>query len=117
MHPNKQTVNRYMDAFGKSDHAAVLACLTDDVEWVIPGAFHLHGKAAFDQEIENPAFVGSPIISVTRLTEENNIVVAEGTVRTTRKEGDMLFLHFCDVFEMQDAKIKRLTAYLMPVKE
>jgi hypothetical protein len=35
-----------------------------------PGAFHLRGKAAFDGEIENDAFVGRPTIRVTRLVEE-----------------------------------------------
>jgi ketosteroid isomerase-like protein len=69
---NKQTVERYMEAFRTSDHAAVLSCLTDDVEWVLPGAFHLRGKEAFDREIENEAFVGRPTIDVTRLVEEDD---------------------------------------------
>jgi ketosteroid isomerase-like protein len=59
-----------MDAFTRTDHAEVLSCLTDDVEWLIPGAFHITGKDAFDKEIENDAFVGSPAISVTRMTEK-----------------------------------------------
>src|SRR5262245_44582630 len=78
---NKQTVQKYMEGFTKSDHAAILACLTDDVEWFIPGAFRVVGKAAFNKEIENDAFVGSPTIKVTRMTEEHNVVVAEGSVR------------------------------------
>jgi ketosteroid isomerase-like protein len=114
---NKQVVQRYMDAFASSDHAAVLSCLTDDVEWVIPGAFHLTGKAAFDKEIENDAFVGNPAIGVTRMTEEHDVVVAEGRVRTERRAGGFLNLVFCDVFEMRDAKIRRLTSYLMEVPE
>jgi ketosteroid isomerase-like protein len=115
--PNKQTVRKYMEAFTKSDHATILSCLTEDVEWVIPGVFHRTGKAAFDKEIENEAFVGSPTIKVTRLVEENNIVVAEGSVRSARKDGGVLKAVFCDVFEMQGAKIKRLTSYLMETKE
>ena len=62
----------------------VLSCLTDGVEWVIPGRsgfFHIQGKDAFDKEIENEAFTGSPIIAVTRITEENDVVLAEGSVR------------------------------------
>jgi ketosteroid isomerase-like protein len=113
MSQNKQTVERYMEAFARTDHAEVLACLTDDVEWVIPGAFHLHGKEQFDGEIENDAFEGSPAMAVTRLTEEHDVVIAEGRVRTVRKDGAVLHLAFCDVFEMRDAKIRRLTSYLM----
>lgn len=116
MSPNKQTIQKYMDAFNKTDRAAILSCLTDSVEWEIPGAFHAIGKDAFDKEIENDAFVGSPTIRVTRLTEEHDVVVAEGTVRSARKDGGMLNAVFCDVFVMQDAKIKHLTSYLMEVK-
>ena len=113
MSPNKETIQKYMHAFARSDHAEVLSCLTDDVEWVIPGAFHIKGKDAFDKEIENDAFVGSPTISVSRLIEEDDVVVAEGIVRSARKDGGMLNAVFCDVFVMQNAKIRRLTSYLM----
>jgi uncharacterized protein len=117
MSQNKQTVERYMDAFTKSDHAEILSCLTDDVEWVIPGAFHLTGKAAFDKEIENDAFVGSPTIKITRLTEEHDVVVAEGSVRCARRGGGFLNAVFCDVFKMRDTKIRHLTSYLMEIGE
>jgi uncharacterized protein len=112
---NKQTVQRYMDAFTKTDHAEILSCLTDDVEWVIPGAFHVTGKDAFDKEIENDAFVGSPTIRVSRMTEEHDVVVAEGSVRAARRNGGFLNAVFCDVFVMQDARIRHLTSYLMEI--
>lgn len=113
---NKQAVERYMEGFRRSDHAAILACLTDDVEWELPGAFHIHGKETFDRHIEDEAFTGSPAITVTRLTEENDVVIAEGTVRAQRKDGAVLNLVFCDVFELRDGLIKRLVSYLMEVK-
>jgi uncharacterized protein len=117
MTANKQTVQKYMDAFNKLNHADVLSCLTDDVEWVIPGMFHKMGKDAFDKEIENDAFVGTPKIIVTRMTEENNVVIAEGSVQGARKDGGPFTMEFCDVFVMQDGKIKHLTSYLMEVKK
>lgn len=115
MTENKRTVERYMDGFRTSDHQQVLSCLTDDVEWEIPGFFHVKGKEAFDQQIENDAFIGRPAITTTRMTEENDVVVAEGTVRTERREGGFLDLVFCDVFTMQGGRIKRLVSYLIAV--
>ena len=109
---NKETVERYIDGFNKSDHARILSCLTDDVEWLMPGFFHHSGKEAFDREIENDAFVGSPEIQLTRLIEENDVVVAEGSVRSSRKDGGTLNAVFCDVFVMRDGKIRHLTSYL-----
>lgn len=116
MTANKSAVERYMDGFRKSDHELILSCLTDDVEWEMPGAFHLIGKEAFDKEIENDAFVGSPTITITRMTEESDVVVAEGSVRTQRKSGGFLSAVFCDVFVMQGGKIKRLITYFVEVK-
>lgn len=113
---NKRTVEKYMAGFRATDHAAILSCLTDDVEWVIPGMFHSRGKAAFDREIANEAFVGKPEITVTRLVEEADVVVAEGSVRTQRREGEKLNVRFCDVFVMRAGKIEHLTSYLMEVK-
>ena len=116
MTKNKATVSKYMDGFATSDHSLILSCLTDDVVWDMPGAFHLVGKDAFDKEIENEAFVGRPAITVSRMTEENDVVVAEGSVRTQRKDGAALNAHFCDVFVMQGGKIRQVITYFMEIK-
>lgn len=102
-----------MAGFRAGDHGQVLSCLTEDVEWEIPGAFHVRGKEAFDKHIEDEGFVGRPMITVTRMTEEEDVVIAEGFVRTQRTDGVMLTLAFCDVFEMRGGKIRRLVSYLM----
>jgi ketosteroid isomerase-like protein len=116
MTENKKMVDRYMDGFRRTNHGQILSCLTDDVEWEIPGVFHTRGKEAFEKQIEDDGFVGSPAITVTRLTEDNGVVVAEGSVRTQRKDRTFLHLAFCDVFEMQGGKIRRLISYLMETK-
>jgi ketosteroid isomerase-like protein len=52
MNANKRTIERYIDGFNRSDHAQILSCLSDDVEWIMPGAFHVTGKEAFDREMK-----------------------------------------------------------------
>ncbi|MDX6769903.1 MAG: nuclear transport factor 2 family protein [Elusimicrobiota bacterium] len=111
---NKQTVERYMAAYRRLDHPAVLACLTDDVVWYVPGAFTKRGKAEFDKEIDGDGcFEGKPDINVTRLSEEDGVVVAEGTVLTHKKGGEPVRLAFCDVFELRGGLISKLTSYLV----
>jgi ketosteroid isomerase-like protein len=116
MTQNKKTVESYMQGFRNTDHARILSCLTDDVEWEIPGFFQIRGIEAFDRHIEDDAFTGKPEITVSRMTEENDVVVAEGAVRTQKRDGTIVHLVFCDVFEMQDGKIRRLISYLMETK-
>jgi ketosteroid isomerase-like protein len=115
MTDNQRTVDRYMECFRRNDHAGILDCLTDDVEWLVPGAFQVQGKDAFDREIEGPGFVRPPTIEVTRMLEVDDVVFAEGFVRTERGDGTRLHLAMCDVFEMQGGKIRRLTSYLMAI--
>jgi len=98
MTENKGTVERYMDGFNKSDHEQILSCLTDDIVWEMPGAFHLIGKDSFDKEIENDAFVGSPTITIVRMIEENDVVIAEGAVRCKKREAAFLMQSFAMSF-------------------
>lgn len=116
MTENKKTIEKYIDGFNKSDHEQILSCLTEDVEWEMPGAFHLVGKNAFDKEIGNDAYVGKPVITIKWMVEENDIVIAEGAVRVKKKDGGFLNAVFCDVFIMTNARIKRLTSYLAEVR-
>ena len=115
MTENQRAVSRYMDGFRKTDHAQILSCLTDDVEWYIPGAFKVNGKEAFDGQIEGEGFSGSPTIVVDRMIETDDIVIAEGTVVARLADGTPLELAMCDVFELREGKIRRLTSYLMPM--
>jgi uncharacterized protein len=107
----KRVVERYIEGFRLGDHEAILACLTDDVAWEMPPYFKLSGRTAFDDAIENDASPGLPDIHLTRLVEEGDIVVAEGTVQAALKAGGRLDALFCDVFHFRDDKICRLVTY------
>jgi uncharacterized protein len=109
----KATVETYMAGFRSTDHAKILSCLTDDVIWEMPGFFYHEGKKAFDKEIENPEADGHPEITVTRMVEEGNIVVAEGLVKAKLKGNRTIDAVFCDVFHFREARICKLTTYLM----
>jgi uncharacterized protein len=117
MTENKQTVSNYMEAYEQGGNERILSCLTDDVEWDVPGAFHVFGKEAFEKEIRSDCFVGDPKITINRLIEENDVVIAEGTVLTELEEGGPINIKYCDVFELIDGKISKLTSYLMTMAD
>ena len=116
MTPNQITVGTYLEGFRTTDRAKILSCLTDDVEWVIPGFFHVRGKEEFAKHIVDEGSTGSPVITATRAIESNEVVVVEGTVRAPKTDGTFMNLMFCDVFDMRDGKICRLVSYLMETK-
>src|SRR3954463_11870720 len=78
MSSHKAVVETYFEGFRRRDHAQILACLTDDVAWDIHGHTQLVGKEAFDREIERPDATGGPVLTVDRLIEEADTVVALG---------------------------------------
>ncbi|MBO9152116.1 nuclear transport factor 2 family protein [Chitinophaga sp. GCM10012297] len=113
MSENKQTVELYIEGFNEGNDAKILSCLTEDVAWYMPGFIDIKGKTAFAGEIHNDAFTGKPGITISRMSEENNVVIAEGAVKASFKDGNQLDAVFCDVFEMENGKIKKLYTYQM----
>ena len=112
----KQAVQRYFDGFRSSDHEAILALLTDDVVWDLPGFKHLTGKAAFDSEIENEEFVGSPTLALDRLIEERDTLVAVGTGHAQLRGGQAFRFAYTTVFTFTGNLISRVESYVMPLK-
>ena len=115
MSPRKDLVETYFEGFRHSDHERILACLTDDVVWDLPGYSHLEGKAAFDREIENEDFAGSPTLTVDRLIEEGDTVVAIGDGEGTHKSGESHRFAFCTVFTFAGERIRRVESYVVPL--
>ncbi len=116
MSPNKKVVENYLATTDKSQLGPLLA---DDVEWVewgdgVPASGVItRGKEAFinnygDDDLRD---------EVARLTEENNVVVAEGTAHVTKKDGRAFSVRFVDIFELESGKIKRKSSFGALLKE
>jgi ketosteroid isomerase-like protein len=109
------TLDRYMDGFRHSDHAGILACLTDDVVWDVHGVRTTHGKAEFDDEIENPVFEGSPELTVDRTLESGDVVITTGTGAGHLRGGADFRFVFSDLFTFRGDLIARVESYVVPV--
>ncbi|HWI03866.1 MAG TPA: nuclear transport factor 2 family protein [Acidimicrobiales bacterium] len=113
----KVIVERYFDGFRRSDHAQILSCLTDDVVWDLHGYQRLEGKEAFDGEIENESFVGSPELTVDRLVEEGDVVVATGAGAGTLVSGQLFEFAFCTVFTFAGDLVGHVDSYIVPLTQ
>lgn len=115
MTAQQQIVDRYMDGFRRSDHESILGCLTDDVVWRIHGFRTTHGKAEFDDEIENPAFEGSPELAVERTIESGEVVVVTGTGVGRHREAGPFRFAYGDLFTFRDGLIAQVDSYVVPL--
>lgn len=123
MSANKEVVGRYFEALRRLDRDAMLACVTDDierVEWAdgfSTSGVPIRGKPAFRQSISDPPGPGGLRIEVSRMTEENNVVVAEATVRVPMKDGSLLAVKAWNVFQFVDGRIRRVDAMTVLTKD
>lgn len=110
MSVRKRVVEKYMEGFRRGDHDQILACLADDVVWVLHGDKTLRGKAAFESEIKGAGFEGSLVITVDRLIEEGDTVVAAGR-SAAETAGGSRELVFCELFRFSGETVSRLDTY------
>ena len=111
----QQIVHDYFEGFRRSDHAAILACLTDDVVWYIHGVRTTRGKAEFDDEIENPAFEGSPELAVDRTIDAGDAVVVTGVGVGHHRESGRFRFAYNDIFTFRGDLIAQVDSYLVPL--
>ncbi|WP_147919187.1 nuclear transport factor 2 family protein [Ruania zhangjianzhongii] len=114
---NRDTVERYLDGFRRTDHAQILSCLTDDITWTVFGAFQLSGKEAYDAAIEGPGFAGNPELEVVRMVEEGDTIMAELHGRVPQQDGSVQRLSMAEVFVLRGGLIAERRAWVLPLHQ
>jgi len=110
MGSNKQLIENYLATTDKSKIGRFLA---DDVEWVEWGdGVPASGAITRGKEAHVKNYGDDQLRSeIHRLTEENNVVVVEGTAHVTKKDGSSLSVRFVNIFEIEDGKIQRKSSF------
>jgi len=113
--PNKTLVASYYASKG-TEYARLLADDVVLIDWDIgaplTGAV-TKGKAAYVRNRQSREFE----CEITRMTEEGNVVVVEGFARGRKHEGGIWTVHFCDVYEIENGKFKRISTHGVDLKE
>ncbi|MEV0257368.1 nuclear transport factor 2 family protein [Streptomyces sp. NPDC050732] len=117
----KVIVEQYRDGVLSGDHEKVLSLVTDDVVWESLGQLRVQGKDALRGVIHNKdgvvvkGVVQRPSITVDRLIEEGEHVVATGRAALTLPTGATAEFLFCDVFTFTGDAISHLESYKVPL--
>jgi uncharacterized protein len=116
MSANRKVVESYL---ATRDRSKIGPLLADDVEWIewgdgVPSTgARTKGRTAFIQNFGTDELTSE----IHRVTEENNVVVVEGTAHVHKKDGKELSVRFVDIFEVEDGKVKRLNSFGALVKD
>lgn len=115
MSSNKQIVEAHM----RAAPAQAAEFLAEDFEWiewgdgVPPGGARTRGKAAFVQNFGDDELRDD----IERIIEEGNLVVVEGVAHITKTDGKRFDVKFCNIFELDNGKIKRKSSYGALIKQ
>ncbi len=113
---NKEIIRKVNEGFNSGDNETILKYVSDDVIWECPGFFLHKGKEAFGKEINNEAFSGLPVITITNELEDGNLVAVEGNVKSKKKDGSDFSCRFFDFYRLEGGKIKEMRSYLVDIK-
>ncbi|MDB5224009.1 MAG: hypothetical protein JWN83_2676 [Chitinophagaceae bacterium] len=113
---NKEITRKVNEGFVEGDNEKILLYVADDVRWDIIGISTHIGKDAFNKEINNESFVGTPTITIKNEIEEDDRVAVEGEVQCRMKNGGMLDAFFFDSYRLENGKIKEMRSYLIEKK-
>jgi ketosteroid isomerase-like protein len=112
MTPRKRVIERWAECFAHQDWAGMLGLFTDDIErWEVAADKRTHGKVEFEKEVLPGPDVVRLGIQLDRTVEEGNVVVAEGLAHIFKKDGETFDVQYCDIFEFEGEKVRRITAY------
>ncbi|MBN9105768.1 MAG: nuclear transport factor 2 family protein [Propionibacteriaceae bacterium] len=114
---NQQTVERYLDGFRTGNREQILSCLTDDITWTVFGAYRVTGKDGYAEHITEPGFSRPPQLTVVRMVEDGDTVMAELTGDVVSDAGDPARLAMAEVFVIRDGLISERRAFVIPLQE
>ncbi len=117
MSRNVETVNTYLDGFRKNDHAQILDCLTDGIEWTVFGASTWSGKRHMTRRS-----MGRPSFSTRRGWRSCGWSSRGGRHGGDDRDGEAgrrgeMRMSMAEVFVMRDGKIAERRAWVVELKE
>ncbi|WP_276134730.1 nuclear transport factor 2 family protein [Polluticoccus soli] len=110
---NKEIIRKVNDAFAKNDMETFLASCANDVRWSMVGAHGLVGADAIREDMKTNMPSQPPVFTVKHLIAEGEMVMCDGEMTMTQKDGKEWRGAFCDVYQMRDGKIQELNSYIV----
>lgn len=108
---NREIVMEIVAAFDNNDIEAILNCVDDDIEWKMLGENTITGKENLRQ-----FFADHTDMKMISSTKEHVIIDGDqacvaGTVNCSDGKGNDFYMHYCDIYEIVNGKIKTMITF------
>ena len=75
----QRSIHHYVTEYGAGHYESAVSIFTDDVRWIVVGAFESNGRDQYVANMTNDKVEGHPMIDVIAYIEGDDEVVVEGT--------------------------------------
>ncbi|MAP94363.1 MAG: hypothetical protein CMK07_05370 [Ponticaulis sp.] len=114
--PRKRTIRRYIDGYNRLDEQQIRTCLAERVKWTVLGDYQATGsRLAPCSKTPSVSNKSAPRITIRRLTEEGETVVAELLTEVDQTDGSILRLAVSETYIFEDDLIAERRAFVVPV--
>jgi len=113
----QRAIHHYVTEYGDGNYESAASIFTDDVRWLVVGAFECVGRDQYIANMTNDHVEGHPRIDVTAYIEGESDVVVEGTATQALAGGPTTTVPFLDVFAFRGDKVYEKRSYCVAPRE
>lgn len=109
-------LREFNDAFATNDQEFILDSLTPDVEWNMVGGALMKGKEEVRKELQQMDGTKMLDMEVLHIICDDQFAAVDGRMRMRDQSTGERSFAFCDVYEFEGPRIRKMTSYVKELK-
>lgn len=114
---NKEIIMQVVDAFDTGNGDIITGHMTNDAEWHLLGDQAYHGKETIQKFFNDHQDVKVTNSIKNNIIVDGDTIAVSGEITCTTSNGELCDMYYCDIYEMENFKIKKLTSYTVGKKK
>ncbi len=110
----------FNEAFAKNDVNFILENVSDNIVWNLVGDRAIEEKEAVQIALQEMQHIKTLDMTITRIVTHGKSAAANGSMKIKEVSGKIKTFGFADFYEFdgfKDSKIRKMTSYVVPLKE
>ncbi|MCM3759784.1 nuclear transport factor 2 family protein [Alkalihalobacillus oceani] len=106
-------IREFDEAFTSGNLSWIAEHVTEDIEWTVVGEPTVKGKQALLDGVSQMMAQPLEEHQLLRVVADQQIAVVEGTMEMEVEQGVKHAFSVCDLYDLEDGKVKALTTYVV----
>jgi ketosteroid isomerase-like protein len=114
---NKEIIMQVIDAFDTGNSGVITGHMTNDAEWYFLGDQAYIGLESIKKFFNDHKEVKVTSSIKNHIIVDGDTIAVSGEIACTTSKGILCDMYYCDIYEMEKFKIKKLTSYTVDKKK